>query len=271
MNDRANLSTTRVFMLDMDGTFYLGDNLLPGSLDFLSAIEETGRSVLFLTNNSSKSAALYEEKLIRMGVPERHLNVYTSGQATAAHCLKAFTGKRAFLLGTPALRTEMESAGIIIDNDDPDYIIIAFDTTLDYAKLTRLCDHVTAGLPYIATHPDLVCPTETGFVPDIGATIAFVNTVTGRKPDAIIGKPYAGIVDGALERVRAVRDETVMVGDRLYTDIATGVNNGLLSILVLTGEARESDIQASPVKPHRVVERLADLIPDMLAHPVRHG
>ncbi|GHU68175.1 acid sugar phosphatase [Clostridia bacterium] len=269
MTNRTDLSTTRVFMLDMDGTFYLGDRLLDGSLEFLEAIERTGREVLFLTNNSSKSASLYEEKLERMGVPAQHRNVYTSGQATAAYCLKTFSGRKAFLLGTPALHDELTSMGIVIDNDNTDYIIIGFDTTLDYAKLTRLCDLVKEGLPYIATHPDFVCPTETGFVPDIGATIAFVEAAAGRRPDSIIGKPYAGIVDGALERIGATRAETAMVGDRLYTDIATGVNNGLLSILVLTGEAQLDDLQNSTVQPHRIEERLADLIPDLLEHPMR--
>jgi HAD superfamily hydrolase (TIGR01450 family) len=255
-------------MLDMDGTFYLGDRLLDGSLEFLDALERTGREALFLTNNSSKSASLYESKLERMGVPDRHRRVYTSGQAAAAYCLKAFPGRRAFLLGTPALSAEMESMGIVINNNDPDYVITAFDTTLDYAKLARLCDLVRAGLPYIATHPDLVCPTETGSIPDIGATIAFVEAAASRRPDAIIGKPYAGIIDGALGMLGAVRAETAMVGDRLYTDIAAGVNNGLLSIMVLTGEARLADLDGSPIQPGRVAGRLSDLIPDLLARPI---
>ncbi|MDR0397396.1 MAG: HAD-IIA family hydrolase [Oscillospiraceae bacterium] len=268
MDDRVNLSSTRVFMLDMDGTFYLGDRLLDGSLDFLDALERTGREALFLTNNSSKTAAMYERKLERMGVPERHRRVYTSGQAAAAHCARVFANKRAFLLGTPELRAEMESAGIAVDNDNPDYVILAFDVTLDYGKMARLCDHVRAGLPYIATHPDFVCPTETGFIPDAGAIIAFVEAAANRRPDAIIGKPYSGIIDAALERIGADRRETALVGDRLYTDIAAGVNNGLLSIMVLTGEAVESDLDGSTVQPHRIAGRLSDLIPDLLAHPI---
>ncbi|GHU70669.1 acid sugar phosphatase [Clostridia bacterium] len=265
---RADLSTTRVFLLDMDGTFYLGDRLLDGSLDFLDTIERTGRTALFLTNNSSKSARVYERKLERMGVPERHRLVYTSGQATASYCLRTFPNRRAFLLGTPPLRKELESMGLVIDNDNPDYVIIGYDTTLDYPKMTRLCDLVRDGLPYIATHPDFNCPTETGFAPDIGAIIAFVEASANRRPDAIIGKPYAGIVDGALTMAKASREESAMVGDRLYTDIATGVNNGLLSILVLTGEAKLADLPSSPVQPHRIADRLADLIPDLIAHPI---
>ena len=171
---RAKLAPIKCFMLDMDGTFYLGDNLLEGSLDFLEKLAATGRKSLFVTNNSSKSADVYKKKLEKMGVREVFRQVLTSGHAAASYCLREFQGKKAFLLGNDMLKKELIELGMEIDNEHPDYVLIAYDTTLDYAKMTAVCDFVRAGLPYIATHPDFNCPTETGFAPDIGAIIAFI-------------------------------------------------------------------------------------------------
>ena len=176
-------------------------------------------------------------------------------------CLREMPGKKAFLLGNDMLRTELEQMGVAIDNARPDYVLIAYDTTLDYAKMTAVCDFVRAGLPYIATHPDFNCPTETGFAPDIGAIIAFIEASTGRRPDLIIGKPYGGIVEEALKATGLQKDELAMVGDRLYTDIATGRNFGILSILVLTGEATLQDVEKSDVKPDLIFDRLSSMNP----------
>lgn len=258
---REKMSRIKCFMLDMDGTFYLGANLLDGSLDFLEKLRETGRTNLFLTNNSSKSAEVYRQKLARMGVAERYRNVLTSGQAAGSWCLREMPGKKAFLLGNDMLRAELEQMGVVIDNARPDYVLIAYDTTLDYAKMTAVCDFVRAGLPYIATHPDFNCPTETGFAPDIGAIIAFIEASTGRRPDLIIGKPYGGIVEEALKATGLQKDELAMVGDRLYTDIATGRNFGILSILVLTGEATLQDVEKSDVTPDLIFDRLSSMNP----------
>ena len=260
---RSMLAKVKCFLLDMDGTFYLGNNLLPGSLEFLDACERTGRRTLFLTNNSSKSAVQYVMKLKRMGVRERFLRVLTSGHAAASYALRVFPAKRAFLLGNNILKEELLELGLKIDNENPDYVLIAYDTTLDYEKMTRVCDLVRAGLPYIATHPDFNCPTETGFAPDIGAIIAFIEASAGRRPDIILGKPYQGIVEEALRLTGFRADELAMVGDRLYTDIATGVNFGMTSILVLSGEATMEDLKSSPVQPHLIFDRLSDMIPYM--------
>ncbi len=266
MNDdvtRSMLAKVKCFLLDMDGTFYLGNNLLPGSLEFLDACERTGRRTLFLTNNSSKSAVHYVMKLKRMGVRERFLRVLTSGHAAASYALRVLPGKKAFLLGNNILKEELLELGLLIDNENPDYVLIAYDTTLDYEKMTRVCDLVRAGLPYIATHPDFNCPTETGFAPDIGAIIAFIEASAGRRPDIILGKPYQGIVEEALRLTGFRADELAMVGDRLYTDIATGVTFGMTSILVLSGEATMEDLKSSPVQPHLIFDRLSDMIPYM--------
>lgn len=258
---RAKLAGVRCFLLDMDGTFYLGDKLIAGSLDFLAALERTGRTARFLTNNSSKSAAVYAQKLQRMGVDEKYRDVMTSGHAAAHYCLKKFPGGKCYLLGNPMLAEELTGMGLQLTEDDPDYVLVAFDTTLDYAKMCKVCDYIREGKPYIATHPDYNCPTETGFIPDMGAIMAFIEASTGRKADIILGKPYGGIVEEALDRTGFKLEEMAMVGDRLYTDVATGVNHGMIGILVLSGEATMEDVAVSEVKPDLIFGRLSDMIP----------
>lgn len=257
---RAKLAPIKCFMLDMDGTFYLDDDLIEGSLDFLDKLEATGRKSLFVTNNSSKSADVYVKKLEKMGVREVFRNVLTSGHAAASYCLREFAGKKAFLLGNDMLRKELIGLGMEIDDENPDYVLIAYDTTLDYAKMTAVCDFVRQGLPYIATHPDFNCPTatvKTGFAPDIGAIIAFIEASTGRRPEVILGKPYAGIVEEALKLTGLQKHELAMVGDRLYTDIKTGLNFGMLSIMVLTGEGTLEEVKETGIEPDLIFERLS--------------
>lgn len=258
---RDMLAPVRCFLLDMDGTFYLGDHLIDGSLEFLSALERTGRTASFLTNNSSKSAAVYDEKLRRMGVDARYRDVITSAHAAAHYCREHFPQGRGYLLGNPMLQEELLALGLTLTEDNPDYVLVAFDTTLDYAKMCKVCDFIREGKPYIATHPDFNCPTETGFIPDMGAIMAFIEASTGRKADVILGKPHRGIVDEALRRTGFQLHEMAMVGDRLYTDVATGVNHGMTGILVLSGEATMDDVAVSDVHPHLIFGRLADMIP----------
>ena len=256
---RARLKNIKCFLLDMDGTFYLGDRLLEGSLSFLETLAQTGRSALFMTNNSSRSAVFYEKKLANMGVPEAFRSVLTSGQAAGKYILSRFAAQRGFLLGNESLRDELLQMGLVFDRERPAYVLMGYDTSLDYEKMTLVCDFVRQGLPYIATHPDFNCPTEKGYAPDIGAMIAFVEASTGRRPDVILGKPNAGIVDEALRRTGFPKENLAMVGDRLYTDIATGVHFGMTSILVLTGEATREDLKQSAIQPDLVFDRLSDM------------
>lgn len=259
---RAQLADVRCFLLDMDGTFYLGDHLIEGSLDFLDALERTGRDAWFLTNNSSKSAQAYVRKLAAMGVKPRFCRqVITSGHAAAHYVLDRFPGGKGYLLGNEALTEELVGMGLTFTQDDPDYVLVAFDTTLNYAKMCRVCDLIRAGKPYIATHPDFNCPTENGFIPDMGAIMAFIEASTGRRADVILGKPYEGIVREAVMRTGRPLGEMAMVGDRLYTDVATGVNHGMKGVLVLSGEATMDDVARSDVKPDLIFDRLADMIP----------
>ena len=255
------LKDVKLFLLDMDGTFYLGDQLIEGSLDFIEKVKSTGRDFLFLTNNSSHNADFYVQRLRRMGLDVDRSKVMTSGEATCEKLRELYPGKRAFVLGNEFLVQDFREAGIEVDQRNPEIVVIGFDTTLDYAKMTAVCDFVRAGLPYIATHPDFNCPTENGFIPDIGAMMALIEASTGRKADVILGKPYRGIVDEALQRTGFGLDEMAMVGDRLYTDVATGVNHGMTGILVLSGEATMDDVAASEVKPDLIFDRLSDMIP----------
>ena len=256
-----NIQDVRCFLLDMDGTFYLGENLIPGSLDFIRRVEETGRDFLFLTNNSSHNADFYVQRLKRMGLNVGREKVLTSGEATAAVLLEKYPGKRAFVLGNEFLLEEMREAGVTVDQTDPEIVVVGYDTTLDYKKMTAVCDFVRAGLPYIATHPDFNCPTETGFAPDIGAIMAFIEASTGRRADLVVGKPHTGIVQAALRRTGLQVGQLAMVGDRLYTDIETGLKSGMLSILVMSGETTPEMLAAYPNKPDLVFDRLAEMIP----------
>jgi HAD superfamily hydrolase (TIGR01450 family) len=165
------------------------------------------------------------------------------------------------LLGNESLREEMLAHGIAVDQEHPDVVVIGYDTTFTYQKMVAVCDFVRAGLPYVATHPDYNCPVEGGFEPDIGAIMAFIHASTGRWADVIVGKPYAEMVRYAMDRTGLAKEQLAICGDRLYTDIKTGVDHGLLSVLVFTGETTREDAAASETKPTIAVERLADLIP----------
>ena len=255
------IENIKCFALDMDGTVYLGEKWIDGALDFLKKIEESGRSYVFVTNNSSKNPAVYVDKLHRMGLDVGEEKLITSAQATVRYLQENFPDKKVFLLGNPMLCEQFEQAGIVLSDETPEVVVTAFDTTLNYDKMCKVCDFVRSGLPYIATHPDFNCPTETGFIPDIGAIHEFIKASAFRYPDCIIGKPNSYIVDYLVDRVGAERETIAMVGDRLYTDIAAGVNNGLKSILVLSGEAALSDVKAAKALPHLIFDSVRDIIP----------
>ena len=257
------IKDVKCFLLDMDGTFYLGDRIIPGSLDFIRRVEETGRDFLFLTNNSSHNAPFYVKRLARMGLEIDRNRILTSGEATCLKLKQLYPGKRAFVLGNEFLLEEFAEAGIPVDMENPEIVVIGYDTTLDYKKMTAVCDFVRAGLPYIATHPDFNCPTETGFAPDIGAIMAFIEASAGRRPELIVGKPNPGIVEAAQLRTGLAASQMAMVGDRLYTDIETGLRSGMLSILVMSGETTEEMLRNSSTIPDLKYGRLADIIPEL--------
>lgn len=253
------LKDINLYMLDMDGTIYLGDRLFPCTLPFLAYLKRTGRRAIYLTNNSSRSRDKYVTRLRGMGIDVEPDDIFTSGEATTLWLNEQAPGARICLAGTPSLEAEFERAGFTLTWDDPAYFVLGFDQTLTYRKLTCICDIVRAGVPYIATHPDFNCPVEGGFIPDIGAMIAFIEASTGRKPDVIIGKPNRTIAQMAMRKYHADADTTAMVGDRLYTDIALGTNAGITSILVYSGETTREDYEKSEIRASYAYEDLAEL------------
>lgn len=257
--DIEKLNKVRGFLLDMDGTFYLSDRLLEGALRFIDLLREQKKEFLFLTNNSSKNRRQYAEKITRLGLPISEELVLTSGEATALHLKGQHPHAKLFVVGTPSLEEEFRQHGFQLVDRKPDFLVLGFDTTLTYQKLWALCDFVREGIPYIATHPDFNCPTETGWMPDVGAMIAFVKAATGREPDLVVGKPNRIIVDAAALKMNLQVDQMAMIGDRLYTDIALGQSSGIVTVLVLSGETKIEDLKESPFQPDYIFQNLAGL------------
>lgn len=257
MNNIERLSTVRGFLLDMDGTFYLSDRLLEGALPFIDLLRAQKKTFLFLTNNSSKHRRQYAEKISRLGLAIPEEAVLTSGEATALYLKERHPTAKIFLVGTPALEEEFSIHGFRLVEKDPQFLVLGFDTTLTYQKLWALCDFVRAGIPYIATHPDFNCPTEMGWMPDVGAMIAFVKAATGREPDLVVGKPNRLIVDTAAIKLDLQVEQMAMIGDRLYTDIALGQSSGITTVLVLSGETKIEDLKDSPFQPDYIFQNLA--------------
>lgn len=267
--EKVGLSAIRCFALDLDGTFYLGDRLLTTSVGFLDKLRDLGLKYLFFTNNSSKSPEDYINKLAKMGVEIGREEIMTSGDVTISFLKNKRSGKTVFLLGTQSLRSQFEEEGLklveIADAREPsvgvaiaDVVVVGFDTSLSYNALSQACWHIREGAEFIATHPDWNCPVQGGYVPDCGSMCALIEASTGKKPK-FLGKPFFETMQAVIERTGAGPEEIAFVGDRLYTDVASGVNNGAQGILVLTGEAKASDIADSEVKPTWVFPSLEQL------------
>lgn len=258
----AKLNEVQCFLLDMDGTIFLGDELIPGAKRFLDHLKEEGKRYIFLTNNSSKNRYMYQEKLHRMGLTVSQEEIFTSGEATTVYLQKQNPGAKVFLLGNEHLEREFFEAGFRLvkhREEAVDYVVLGFDTTLTYDKIWAACDHLVAGAAYIATHPDINCPLpERRFMPDTGAMIKMFEASTGRLPQ-IIGKPNKGVVDAVMAKYGLQREALAIVGDRLYTDIQLGENAGILKILVLSGETTQGMHQESTIKADHVFPSVKEL------------
>ncbi len=258
MDKRKALEDIKLFVLDMDGTVYLGNRLIEGSLDFLRKVKETGRNFIFFTNNSSKVPSVYVNKLARMGCTVTEKDIMTSGDVTIHYLNTHCKGKTVYLVGTPVLEQSFLDGGIPLTQEKPDIVVVAFDTTLTYEKLEKACTYIREGATFLATHLDINCPTENGFIPDCGSMCALISCSTGKKPK-YLGKPFAETAEMVLRETGFSRDEVAFVGDRIYTDVATGINNGSKGFLVLTGEATMDDVAVSEVKPTCVFDSLAEM------------
>jgi len=260
MANPFSLQKIKFFALDMDGTIYLGNKLLPGAKEFLDYLSASGRSYVFLTNNSSKNKQSYVNKLRALGLDATMDQILTSGEATALYIKACKPKARIFLLGTPDLEQEFLSHGFTLTDSEPDFVVLGFDQTLHYAKLTEACHLIREGVPLIATHPDINCPTDerSGYIPDVGAMLALIHASTGKEAK-IIGKPYQEIIDVLVEKLNCRREETAMVGDRLYTDMKLAENAAICGILVLSGETKQTDIKSSQVHLDYIFESVREL------------
>ena len=263
-DEEQKLKKIRHFLLDMDGTVYYDETWIPGAREFLRRLEETGRHYCFMTNNSSKGMDQYIDKLHRMGLDiNLKTQMVSSGAATIDYLKREYPGKKVFLFGNRVLKEEFEAEGICLEEEQPDLIVTAFAQEFHYRDLCKLCDLLAKGMPYIATHPDYVCPTKQyacGFMPDIGALQAYIKAATKRDPEVIIGKPEGEIIRYALKTMGATAEETAVVGDRLYTDVRSGVDHGLTGSFVMSGEGTLHDIETMGVTPTLTFDSVADMM-----------
>ena len=251
----------KLFLLDMDGTLYLGDELFPETLPFLEKIKSYGARCAFMTNNSSKSASAYIEKLARLGISSSHEDFVTSVNATVKYLKDNYANKKIFTVGTRSFVSELLEEGIDVvcqEEDGVEVVLIGYDTELTYQKLVDACRLLDRGLPFIATNPDWVCPTADGYIPDCGSFCEMLKRATGRSPK-FIGKPEVYMPLLALERYGVSKDEAVVVGDRLYTDVACGLNAGIDSIFVLSGEGTLEDIEQMHINPTLVCKNVGEI------------
>ncbi|MGM9827033.1 MAG: HAD-IIA family hydrolase [Muribaculaceae bacterium] len=248
------LARVKHVALDMDGTIYMGSTLFPFTKDFLAKLKANGIGYSFLTNNPTKSQADYLKKLEKLGIEATEEEMYTSAIATIEYLkAKMPEAKRLFALGTPSMIKEFEEAGFemcaVDAQDRPDVLVVAFDTTLEYPRLCHAAYWAQQGIPYIATNPDRVCPTDQPTVlVDCGSLCKCIEHATGRTPDIVIGKPNPDMLSGIMFRYGLKPEEVAMCGDRIYTDVATAQNAGGVGILVLSGETtKETALNNDPM------------------------
>lgn len=247
----AVLSEKKLWLLDMDGTIYMEDRIFDGTLDLLSRIRELGGRYVFITNNSSKSVTDYLAKVRRMEIPAEEEDFFTSAQAAVRLLREKHPGAKVYCQGTRSLIRELQQGGIDVTEavEPVDVVLLGFDLELTSEKLRRTCQILTEQEPvYYATNPDLVCPVSFGYVPDCGSMSVMIRNATGKYP-TFIGKPEPTMIRIVMEKFGCTREETVVVGDRVYTDIASGVHAGVDTVGVLSGEATLEDFRRTDTPP----------------------
>ena len=261
--DKLILRNIKLFLFDMDGTLYLGDRLYDFTVQLLEEIKKSGARYLFMTNNSSKSVADYIKKLEKLGINACYDDFITSSQATAYYLEKHHNGQKLYVCGTESLKEELRSHGFAVtgDIDETECIVMGFDTELTFKKLHDVSKLLLTrpDIPYIATNPDYVCPTEFGSVPDCGSVCDMLYNVSGRRP-LFIGKPEPLMPQLAMEKMGVSANETAVVGDRIYTDIKSGMNAGTVTVLVLSGESTLQTLNESPEKPDFVMQSAKEIL-----------
>ena len=249
----------KCFILDMDGTIYLGNQLFDFTKDFLNKVEETGREYYFFTNNSSKSQQAYIDKLGNMDIHIEPKQMMISSHVMIKYLKEKHPGKTIYVVGTPSLINEFKAFNMPLVDENPDIVILGFDTTLTYEKISKACHYIRNGCIYYGINPDWNCPMEGGtFIPDCGSMAKLVEASTGRFPE-FFGKPSKHTLDYIIKETGYKPEEIAIVGDRLYTDIAVADGSDVTSILVLSGESTLEDVEASDVKPDIILESLKDI------------
>ena len=263
MDVRTTIEKMKLYLFDMDGTLYLGSRLYDFTIELLQEIRRTGGKYLFITNNSSKSVVDYVKKLEKFGISATREDFMTSSQATAYYLHKHHEGQRLYVCGTESLKEELRSEGFTVTTniDEVDCIVMGFDIELTFQKLHDVSYLLLTRpeLPYIATNPDLVCPTEFGSVPDCGSVCGMIYNATGKRP-VVIGKPSSLMPELAMDKLGISKEETCVVGDRIYTDVKSGLNAGCVGILVMSGETTYEILAQSPDKPHLVLESAREIL-----------
>lgn len=263
------LKKIKCFILDMDGTIYLGGRLIEGADRFLSCLEQFGLDYYFYTNNSSKNVAAYEKKLRKMNLPVVDGKVMISNHVILSYLRKNMPEAKVFLLGTPELREDFKKAGVTLVEEDPTIVVVGFDTTLTYERLAKACTFIRNGVSVYGVNPDLNCPVEDGFIPDCGSIFALITCSTGVEPVEYFGKPSRHTLEYVLEKTGYREQDVAFVGDRLYTDMAVTQGTKAQSLLVLSGESRVEDIEKYNIHPSAVfssVEEIRELLYEIYNH-----
>ena len=263
--DVSKFKEINLYLFDMDGTLYLGNRLYNFTKELLSTIKETGRRYMFMTNNSSKSVADYIKKLEKLGIPANNEDFITSSQATAYYLKKHYPNHKLYVCGTRSLVKELETEGFTVTEnlDEVECIVLGNDQELTFKKLEDICKILLSrDVPYVATNPDYVCPTEFGSVPDCGSFIDMLYNCVKKRP-VVIGKPEPLMPLLAMARTGYTRQEPAVIGARRYTDVKSGVNAGAVSVLVLSGEATLEDLKESDIKPDIVIQDCSAIIDEI--------
>ena len=259
------LRDKRLFLLDMDGTIYLSEQLFDGTIDFLSYVKRLGGKYLFLTNNSSRGTDAYIAKLARLGIEAFPDDFLTSADAAVEYFHRNPPAGQIYVCGTRSLKDQLRAAGLpVADTADEQVstVLLGYDTELTYQKLEDCCILLGRGVDYIATHPDMVCPTWYGSAPDCGSVIEMLATATGRRPK-ILGKPQPDMALTAMRRTGFAPAQTCILGDRIYTDIACGVNAGIDTVFLLSGEGVMADIEKYHVHPSYVFQNIRAFLTEL--------
>lgn len=257
---KTALESKSIYLLDMDGTLYHSNTVIDGAREFVKTISKSGKNFVYMTNNSSKNANEYLAKLRRLGFEAHKKNIFTSGNAAAIYIKQNMPAAKIYVLGTNALRNELDASGINTSDTEADCVLCGYDTELTYEKITKACEFIADGAAFLATNPDIVCPAENGrYLPDCATICNMIIQATKKEP-FYIGKPRPEMPLSVLSLFKKTTDDAVIIGDRLYTDIKCGENAEITTVLVLSGESTVSDIEKYGIYPDFITKSVKDLI-----------